>query len=491
MVIIMKKNKSIAKNYIYSLFYEILVFIVPLLTTPYISRTLGADGIGIYSYTLSIATYFINFGKLGFQTYGQLKIAESRDNKAKLSIYFWEITITRFLSMMFAILLYIIVFFIDKEFSLYYFLLLIFFASSILDFTWFLQGMEEFKIITIRNSIIKILSLILVFLFVKDRNDLPIYFIIIQGSTLLGNISLLTFIKKNVNRVKFNELHFIKHLKGSLPYFIPTIATTIYLSLDKSMIGWITNSNFENGFYEQAHKIEQVAVTIVTSLSVVTMPRIAYFFNNKELEKAKTVIEETIQFSLLISIPMTFGLIGISKDLIPWFLGDGYENCINLLRIFSALIIVVGLNNAVGKQVLIPMKRQKEYNLSVIIGAVTNAVLNSILIFKFAAIGAAIASVIAETVILILFMYYAKDIISIKKIFIKSFKYIMSSAVMLIVLILLSNKLCNLRSWGNICIEIVVGLIVYIFMIFLLRDSYILNKFKFLKNKIINVFEHR
>ena len=192
MVIIMKKNKSIAKNYIYSLFYEILVFIVPLLTTPYISRTLGADGIGIYSYTLSIATYFINFGKLGFQTYGQLKIAESRDNKAKLSIYFWEITITRFLSMMFAILLYIIVFFIDKEFSLYYFLLLIFFASSILDFTWFLQGMEEFKIITIRNSIIKILSLILVFLFVKDRNDLPIYFIIIQGSTLLGNISLLT-----------------------------------------------------------------------------------------------------------------------------------------------------------------------------------------------------------------------------------------------------------------------------------------------------------
>lgn len=161
------KSKSIAKNYIYSLLYEILALIVPLLTTPYVSRILGADGVGIYSYTLSIATYFVLFGKLGFQTYGQLKVAENRDDKDKLSKNFWEIVIARFFTMGIATVIYLFVTFIDKEYSFYYLLLLTFFIASVLDFTWLLQGLEEFKKVTIRNSVVKLVSLALIFIFVK------------------------------------------------------------------------------------------------------------------------------------------------------------------------------------------------------------------------------------------------------------------------------------------------------------------------------------
>lgn len=308
---------------------------------------------------------------------------------------------------------------------------------------------------------------------------------ILQGSTLIGNLSIIPFVRKYINKVNFKKLHIFRHILGSLPYFIPTIATSIYLSLDKSMIGWITHSNYENGYYEQAHKIEQVAVTLVTSLSVVTMPRMAYFFKNKEFDKAKHILDETIQFILFLSIPMTCGLIGISKLLIPWFLGEGYTSCIKLLQVFSILIIIVGLNNAIGKQVLVPIKRQKEYNISVIAGAIVNVVLNLFLIFKFSSLGAAIASVLAETTILLLFIYFSKDFVSIKNIILKGYKYLISGICMMIILIIMNNKLNLNYSLKWIVLELIIGFVSYMIILLALRDEYIINKIKATYRKII------
>ena len=468
------KNKSIIKNYIYNLVYEIVALIVPLITTPYVSRILGADGIGIYSYTLSIITYFILFGKIGFQTYGQLQAAELRDDKYKLSKMFWEIAIARILTMTVSLFFFSIVIIIDKKNSIYYLLLLTLYAANYLDFTWFLQGIEEFKKTVLRNIFVKIITLILIFVLVKNKSDLYLYFIIVQGSVLFGNILLIPFLKKYIIPIKTKDLQILKHIKKSLPYFIPTIATTIYLSIDKSMIGWFTKSSFENGYYEQAHKIEQVAVTLLTSLSIVVMPRMAYYFKNKKFDKINTVFGEAIEFIMFLSIPMACGLIGISSILVPWFLGPGFNKSVLLLQIFSILIIVVGLNNAVGKQILIPMKRQKEYNISVILGAIINIIANAILINKYMAYGAAVASVLAETIILLLFCYYSKDIIHYKDFIKKTYKFFISGLTIMLGLIFVNNYFNIVGSFITISIEIMTSIIVYILILFILKEDFLI-----------------
>ena len=398
-------KKSIGVNYVYNLIYQVLVLVVPFVLTPYVSRVLSPEGIGEYSYTTTIVGYFVLVGNLGVATYGQLAVARTRENKAILSQTFYEIFFTRFITMMVSLVSYLgFVFLSHTQYEKMYIVLIIQILSSVLDITWLLQGLEEFKKIIVRNIIIKFAGVILVLLFVKKQDDLYKYAFIMNLVTLLGNISIWSYLPGYLTKIYFSEIHLLKHLKESLTFFIPSIATTLYLSLDKTMIEWFSYSTAENGFYEQAHKIEQMAVTAVTSLSVVTMPRMAALHENKKTAELQNIFKQTIQFILLLSIPMCFGLIGVSSTFIPLYLGTGYEKCIPILQIFSLLLVVVGLNNAFGKQILMPIGKQKEYNIGVIIGEICNFALNLILIPHFLSIGAAIASVAAETIILIIFI---------------------------------------------------------------------------------------
>lgn len=482
------KNKpNVKMNYIYNLLYEVLILLVPLITTPYVSRVLGADGIGIYSYTLSIVTYFALVGKLGMSTYGQLQIASYRDDKIKISYLFWEITTLRFITMGISSILYLIVIIYSKEYSLYYTLLLIYLLSCSLDLAWFLQGLEEFKKIVFRNTIVKLLSVVLIFICIKEKNDLYKYFIIIQGSTLVGNIIIVPQIIKHIVKIEWKNIRIFRHLKACIIYFIPTVATTIYLSIDKSMIGWIVRSNFESGYYEQANKIEQVIVTVVTSLSVIMMPRMAYLFKNGKEKEMKISINNSIKFVLFISIPMAFGLSAIAKILVPWFLGNGYNKCTELLYILSCLIVVVGLNNIVGKQVLMACGRQNEYNYSVILGAIINIIINCTLIPILGSKGAAIASVCAETVILLSFINFSRDFVSIKVILKESINYIISGSIMFIIIFLLNNIFIHKISAINIFIQIITGFVIYILGLLILKDKFLLEQM----NKVYKSIEYR
>ena len=479
-----RDTKTVKRNYIYNLLYEILILAVPLITTPYVSRVLGADGVGIYSYTLSIATYFTLFAKLGTQTYGQLEIAANRDSRENMSLRFWEITILKCISVFVAILVYILVIIIDSKYVLYYCLLLLTLLNCAVDFTWFFQGIEEFGKIVLRNTFVKIISVICIFLFVHTKDDLPVYFLIIQGSIIGGNFMIIPSLRKYLIKINWTDINIITHVKPCLAYFLPTVATTIYLSLDKSMIGWITHSSFENGYYEQAHKIEQVAATVVTSLSAVTMPRMAYWFKNGNMEKIKSFLEETLKFILFISLPMCIGLISIAPILVPWFLGNEYRKSIVLLKVFSVLIVVIGLNNAVGKQVLMASGKQKEYNSAVIIGALLNACVNAILIPSMQSIGAAIASVLAETIILVLFVKYTEGLVKIKKLIGMSKNYIIGSVVMGSGISIVNNLTQATSTVLWIIIDIGMGVLMYFSVLIILRDEIINKNLGIIRDKI-------
>lgn len=466
------QEKSVEKNYIYNLIYQMLVVVIPLIVTPYVGRVLGAEGVGAFSYTTAMTGYFALFGNLGVATYGQLKIAGERKNKHEMSKTFHELALLRFFLMTIVLGAFFIFIFTvsQKENRTLYLVLIVQIIAAMFDIAWFLQGLEEFKKIVLRNTIIKIISVVLIFALVKKPSDLYLFALIMNGSTLLGNLSIWLFMPSFIEKVTIGELRPFSHLKACLTYFIPTIATTIYLTLDKTMIGWFTSTNVENGYYEQAHKIEQMAVTVVTSLSVVTMPRMAYLFKNNETEKLKNRLEQTISFISMIAIPMCFGMAAVANYLIPLYLGNEFLPSVTLLQIFSTLLIVVGLNNAVGKQVLMPMGRQNKYNISVIIGAFTNCVLNILLIPRFYAIGAAVASVAAEMVILLVFLHFSKDMITIKWLLKNSLNYVLASVIMFLTIRL--SYFVLPESWVSVIAQLIIGVIVYFAIVFILRDEF-------------------
>lgn len=478
----MKKN-SVAKNYIYNLAYQILVLILPLITTPYVSRVLGAEGTGIYSYTISITTYFILFGTLGISMYAQREIAYVQDNIKERSKIFWEIIIIRFITLSLSMIIFYITFASNGEYSTYYKILLLEILANCFDISPFFQGMEEFKKIIMRNLIVKIVSILSIFLFIKTANDTGIYIFIYALSTFLGNISLWFYLPKYIEKVSFKELKFIKHIKSTIILFIPQVATQIYTVLDKTMIGNIVADKKEVGYYEQAQKIIKLLLTLVTSLGTVMLPRIANKFANGKKEEIKNNIYQSLEFVYFFAIPLTMGFISIGNIFIPLFLGEGFEKSSIIACIISPIIFFIGVSNVIGMQYLLPTKKQKQFTISVVIGAVSNLILNFILIPKFLSIGAAIATVFAELFVTLAQIVMVRKQFSIKQILLKSKDYVLAGVIMLIVNLLIKNiVLINLGDFMKLAILILTGIISYtVVLLLVIKNDFI----KRLINKII------
>lgn len=478
----MAKKKSLIKNYIYNLTYQILVLIIPLITTPYLSRVLGAENIGIYSYTLSIATYFVLFGSLGVAMYGQREIAYVQEKEYERSKVFWEILIMRFITMGISLLIFYITFASKGQYEIYYKILILELVANILDISWFFQGLEEFKKTVTRNMIVKIISVISIFLFVKNADDLIIYFIIYVLSNLLGNLSLWFYLPKYIKKISLKELNVIKHIKPTISLFIPQIAVQVYTVLDKTMIGYILNDMTEVGNYEQSQKIIKVALTIVTSLGTVVAPRIANTIANNKKEEVEKYLANSFQFVWFLGIPITFGIMAISNKFVPWFLGEGFEKSKILLIVGAPLIMAIGLNNVSGMQYLIPTKQQNIFTKSVIIGAIINFGINSIFIPIFKSTGAIVASVIAETTILIVQLIYIRKEIPLSIVYKNCPKYIVSGLIMFGITVLAGNFLK--ASLVTTIIQIIIGAISYFLTLIILKDKLIYEILAKYMNKI-------
>lgn len=464
-------KKSITKNYIYNLIYQVLVLILPLVTTPYISRVLGAENIGIYSYTLSIVTYFILFGSLGVALYGQREIAYYQKDKKKYSIIFWEIVILRAITMTISLILFYLIFVNGNQYQIYYKILILELIGNCIDISWFFQGLEEFKKTVIRNMIIKLISVISIFTFVKSQNDLKIYFWIYVLSTSIGNASLWLYLPKFLTKVKIKELHLFRHLKPTLGLFIPQIAVQVYTVLDRTMIGAIISDKSEVGFYDQSQKIIKLLMTIITSLGTVMLPRIANTFASGEKEKINNYMKRSFNMVFLLAFPMIFGIISVSKAFVPIFFGEGYDKVVILMNVISPIILFIGLSNVTGTQYLLPTKRQKEYTISVIIGAITNFIMNACLIWKFGAIGASIGTVIAEFTVTAVQLYFVRNDFDFKQIIKISKNYVISSIAMFIVCIIIGSVVKS--NMISIIVQVIFGAGIYGVCLLALKDEFV------------------
>lgn len=484
----MTKNRSIKKNYIFNLIYNLTNLLVPLLIAPYLSRILEVDGVGIKSYTLSIVSNFILFANLGIAEYGQREVSRNRDNKYESSKKLYEIGLLRSITTLVVLLVYIITFVLpvlNTDYNYIYVILIINIVANMLDFSWFLQGIEDFKSISVVQVISKIFMTIMTFAFVNNKNDLGIAILINSLTLLINSILPITIIARHTVKVKMKELNIFKHFKECLLYFVPAIAVQIYTVLDKTMIGIITNSNYENGYYEQADKIVKLLITVVTTANAIMRSRISYLYKENKMEEIKRLTQKSISLSLIISIPITFGIIAVSDIFVPIFFGDGYEKTIIILNILAPLSIIIGLSGVVGSHYYTPMGKRKQSNKYLIIGSIINLIINLLLIKQLGSIGAAISSVIAELIITMLYIIKADNaLFTVRTILKASYKYLISGVVMFLIVLSVKTGLGN--GIKDLSLLMLLGAITYILMLLISRDEYVYEMLKIIKEKMIN-----
>lgn len=336
-----QEKKSITKNYMYNLIYQVLVLISPLITIPYIARVLGAENIGIYSYTLSITAYFILFGALGMSLYAQREIAYNQDNPPKYSLIFWEMVLLRIITMSISILIYYFTIIKYETYQLYYKILILEILGNCIDITWFFQGLEEFKKIVKRNVIIKLISITCTFAFVKTSNDLVIYFIIYVLTLLIGNLSLWLYLPRFLVKIDIKKMNIFRHLKQTISLFVPQVAVQVYTILDKTMVGTIVQEKAEVGYYDQSQKIIKIALSVVTSLGTVMLPRIANNYIKNEKEAVRVYMEKSFNLIFLLSFPMMFGVCCVTGMIIKDnLIATVLEVLIGIITYFACLIIL-------------------------------------------------------------------------------------------------------------------------------------------------------
>ncbi len=406
------------KNYIYNVIYRLSICILPLIVTPHVARVLGAEQVGIYAFSSTIACYFIMFGKLGLDNYGNRSIASCRDDIEKRSRVFWGIYLMQLVTSLLSILVFILlVLTVFGENRLIYLMQLMYVASILFDVSWFFYGMERFRITMVRSLISRTLIIILVFAFVHSEKDLWIYTCVMSVCFLLEQLQLVPFMIRQVVWVPLKKEDVFCHITPNIKLFLPLLALSSYHWMDKIMLGMMVKSTAIVAFYTYAENIINLPKGILSALDTVMLPRISHLVANHRIEEGIQKMRASIQFNSFISCALCFGIAGVAPSFVPWFFGPEYTPAILLTMELAIVMIPMSLAEVVQTQYLIPFRRENVYIRSVALGAVTDIVLNLILIPFYGASGAVIGTFGAEILVCVYQMYHIRDVYQYRQLF--------------------------------------------------------------------------
>ncbi len=422
---------KVFKNFLYNVAYQILIMILPLITAPYIARVMGAELIGVYSFTHSIAYYFVLFAQLGLSVYGNRTIARVRDDQDKLNYSFSSIYKLQLIIAIISSLIYMlyVCFGAKQEYKIYFYFQFLYVISGIFDINWFYFGIEKFKLTVTRNTIIKLLTVVLILVFVKSKQDLGLYIIIMAGGVLLGQLAMWTQLRKYVHFVKTKWSDCAKAFLPILILFLPTIATSLYRYMDKIMLGSMTTIS-QLGYYENSEKFISIAMGVINALGTVMIPKMSNLLSKGNFKTAREYLNKSIEGIYIIASPLAFGLASVATILSVVFYGAEFSDCGKIIPILSISLIFSAWANVIRTQYLIPNNRDKEYIISMFCGAGANMVVNILLIPVVGAIGAAIGTVIAEAFVAIAHSFFVRKELPLFKFLKLAIPYVIIGAIM-------------------------------------------------------------
>ena len=456
---------KVIKNYLYNLSYQILTIILPIITVPYVTRIFTSEALGNYVFYNSIVSYFSLFAMLGIGVYGTKQIAAASD----VSSTFWNIYAIQLIASILSIFVYIIVVFsIPQMEGIVPLIVGITLFANMMDISWLFSGKEDFKKITIRNVVIRVIGVISIFTFVKSSDDLYLYVFLIVIFDFLGQFVMWVPAKKFIKRPSFNTRIMKKNLHPIVLLFLPQVAISLYVVLDRTLLG-LLGSYSDVGIYEQGQKLVSILLKVVSSLGVVMLPRVANLLSERRDKEAQNMVKFSFILYNLIIFPMIFGLIAVNEVFVKLFLGQNFQDVKYVLYVIVFNIMFVGWTNILGYQVLVVRNKNKEFMLSTTIPAFVSVAVNIAVIPFFGYIGASITSVVVEILVFAIQWYYSRNIINKNLLFNKDLAKIICSSLVMFGAVMLCKMTLGLDGIIGLIIYLAVGGISYLGMIFLLK----------------------
>ena len=456
----MSTPKTVAKNFLYTTFYKVLRIILPLITVPYITRVLGAEKLGIYDYTYSVTIYFQMFALLGFENYGSRLIAEnSKDedkrNKAFSAAYYFQV-----ISSGLAIAVYIIylILFCRDNVEIAW-IQMLYIIAELFNISWLYFGLEKFKITSAVNIISRLVSFLGIIVFVRTKDDLMLYSVFCAGTLLLSSLILWIGACKYIKFVPVTVKEIWVYGKGALVLFFPVLVINIYRTMDKIMLGNMVGMA-EVAIYSNADKIVEVPYMILTSLGVVTLPKMTNFAADGEIGKTKYYIEKSMRITMFMACGMAFGMMAVGKVFAPVFFGEEFLASGILIMVIAPRVIFRGSANVVRNQYLLPQKRDKDYIVSILIGVVINLVFNTIFIPLWGAIGAACATLLAESFVALYQILACRREIPVVRYTLSNGFFFVAGLIMFVPVYLYGN--IHSANISTLLIQILMGTVIYL-----------------------------
>lgn len=456
---------KVIKNYLYNLSYQILIIILPVITIPYVTRIFTSEDLGNYGFYNSIVSYFALFSMLGIGIYGTKQIAAAND----VSSTFWNIYAIQLISSALAISVYLIaIFSIPQMGGVIPLMVGVVLFERMFDISWLFSGKEDFKKITLRNTVVRLVGVICIFTFIKSSDDLYLYIFLIVTINFLGQLIMWIPAKKFIKRPSFNTKIMKKNLHPIVLLFLPQVAISLYVVLDRTLLG-LLGSYSDVGIYEQGQKLTSILITVVTSLGVVMLPRVANLLSERREEEAQNMVKFSFILYNFIIFPMIFGLIAVNEVFVKLFLGQNFQDVKYVLYIIVFNLMFIGWTNILGYQVLVVRNKNKEFMLSTTIPAFVSVAVNIVVIPFFGYIGASITSVVVEILVFAIQWYYCRNIINKNLLFNKDLAKIICSSLVMFGAVMTCKITLGLDGIIGLIIYLVVGGISYLGMLFLLK----------------------
>lgn len=460
-----KRKPSLKGNLAYQTIYQILSIIVPLVTTPYLSRALGPESLGEYSFTFAVASLFVMAGMLGMSIYGVREIASCGEDRISRSAMFWSIYTSQVIVGASSCIAYAayVVFLVPEHLLQIAFIWSFLIISAPLDISWLFFGVEDFKTPTLRSAAVKLAALPIIFLFVSEPHDLWIYCAAIATSICAGQLVMWPFIKRYVDFVQPKWELVRMHFLPSIRLFLPILAMGLYMQVDKILLGNLASMR-ETGYFDYSERIIKIPMALITSMSVVMMPRMTAELSGGRRENAMSLLSNSMWAMMAMSFALAFGIAAIAPEVASVLLGKEFASCDIIITTIALIIPLCAMSNVTGSQYLIPTGRDKHYTTSLCIGAGVNVVANLALIPLFGAMGAAIATVATELAIMIIQVRFVFDELPFRDYARNALPYLVIGATMFVLVritaAIFTTTLQGLPIAGLI-LEIAVGVLVF------------------------------
>lgn len=461
-----------------SVFYNVILAIsqvfFPLITFPYLARTLGPEHIGALNFAESIAKYFVMLAALGIPIYGIREIAKVQQDELKRTFVFTEIFLINLICTLglsvFFLLLVLFIPHLYRDATLFYWTIA-YFIFQVFYLEWFFNGMNQFRFIAIRQFVIRFFFIVFVFIAIKSKYDYINYMILQFGLNVLLAFINLNYIRKLIQfkKIRFDTIQLKKHIKPLLYLFLTIFSISIYFSMDTILLGFLAD-NESVGYYSTALKLNKLIIAVFSAITVAIFPSLIHLYQKGEVDHFKELIKQVFFVLVSLSIPIVILIIFCAPEIVHILFSQSFDRAILPLQITAPLIIIVSLSSIFGFQVLSALSKDKEILNSAIFGMIVSIVLSILLVPAYKEIGEAVTILLTELAVSISFIYYTKKYIKIGGLTKLFYKLLFAGLPYLLFVFLFKQIIIDdFSRLVTICIISLIWFVVY--HLFILKDS--------------------